>query len=75
MWAGMGVARQLCWCAACSSCVLGYDIPPAATLPTIPLAGNSVYLANTPNSRPLSVVDRVPIKQGEALKHSPCWTV
>jgi hypothetical protein len=27
-------------------------------------AGNSVYLANTPGSRPLSVVDRVPIKQG-----------
>ena len=27
-------------------------------------AGNSVYLANTPGSRPLSVVDRMPIKQG-----------
>lgn len=29
-----------------------------------PPTGNSVYLANTPGSRPLSVVDRVPIKQG-----------
>lgn len=35
--------------------------PPPAHRPP---AGSSVYLANAPGSRPLSVVDRVPIKQG-----------